>query len=73
MISLSIKLSKKFSLDLTLIHKVRSLKDGLTLLEFVIGGDWYKGDHNPKIDIHLILLNVTMVELNIYNINHKDK
>jgi len=71
MMTLSIKLSKKYALEIALLHFLRSFKDGLSLLEVKLGADWYKGDHNPKVILHVVFLNFTIIEINIYNINHE--
>jgi len=63
---------KKFTWDLILFYKVRNFKDGITFLEFICNLDLYKGDHKPEFKLHIIILNWTIIEFNIYNIYHKD-
>ena len=70
MITFSIKINKKYALDILLFHFLRSFKDGLSLLNVDVGADWYKGDHNPKVILRVVLINVTIIEINIYNTGH---
>jgi len=67
---LGINLSKDFALEVAGFFIYRSLSDGLSLLELHIDSDWYKGDHNPQFGIRLTVLNVTLLEFRIYNVNH---
>lgn len=70
MMTISIKLSKNYSIDILFLHFLRSFKDGLSLLNVKIGADWYKGDHNPQGILHIVFLNFTIIEINVYNKNH---
>jgi hypothetical protein len=64
------KITKKFALDFTAFHLLRSFKDGITFFEFDVNLDLYEQDHNPKFRIVLIALNFKLFEFEIYNINH---
>jgi len=66
----SIKLSKNYALDVNFLHIHRYLSDGLSIFEFNINSDWYVGDHNPQGTMRLVMLNVVLFELQIYNVNH---
>lgn len=70
MITFNIKINKKYALDILLLHFLRSFKDGLSLLNLNVGADWYKGEHNPKVIAHLVALNITIIEISIYNLGH---
>jgi hypothetical protein len=70
MIGLSVKLGEKFALDFSCLHMVRSFRDGITVFKPKINIDYFKGDHNPKLEISLEILNLMIFELNIYNVNH---
>jgi hypothetical protein len=70
MISFSCKTGKSYALDIVVFHLLRSFKDGISLFNVCIGADWYKGDHNPKVIFHIIILNVTIIEINLYNTGH---
>jgi hypothetical protein len=70
MFGFSIKLSKKFSLDVSFFHVIRQFKDGITFFDLVCNLDLYKGDHNPKSQFMLVLLNFKVFEIEIYCIDH---
>jgi hypothetical protein len=70
MINWSGLISKDTAWELTLFHKIRSLSDGLSLVDFELDGSWYEGDHQPSYGVHLVLFNWTIFEFRIYNINH---
>jgi len=71
MITFSCKMGKGYALDIVMFHLLRSFRDGVSLLNMNIGVDWYRGDHNPKVIFHLIILNVTIIEINLYNTRHR--
>jgi len=70
MIVINCKMGERYALDIVMFHLLRSFKDGISLLEITIRTDWYKGDHNPKLLFHIIFLNVTIIEITIYNTRH---
>ena len=51
-------------------YKLRSLKDGLNILFLDISMDFYKGDHNPKFQIYLDVLNFRFISIEVYNKLH---
>lgn len=67
MINFCTKLSKTHWFALTLFHKVRDFSDGWTFVDFETTLDLYEWEHNPQFRIHLMLLNYTVFELEIYN------
>lgn len=64
------KLSTNYAWELTLLNPIRSLKDGITFWNFVMDVSWYKADHNPKFTLFWEILNIVIVEFDIYNVNH---
>jgi hypothetical protein len=62
----------KLATELTLFKQIRSFKDGISFFEFIFNLDLYDGDHKPSFIFHIIILNWTILELNIYNIYHLD-
>lgn len=68
---LSLILWKNFALELSLFRPIRSFKDGISFLEFKACIDLYEEDHKPSFDVSLLVLNLMVFELNIYNISHK--
>jgi hypothetical protein len=67
-----IKISKNYAIDFGFLYKIRSFKDGISIIELSSGLDFYKGDHNPKVHLRFILFNFSIFEINIYNVNHCD-
>jgi hypothetical protein len=65
------KLSQDYGWEITILHKLRAFSDGLSLLELRINWDRYLADHTPRFELHLVLLNITIVELNIYYLHHR--
>jgi hypothetical protein len=59
--------------ELALLHPIRKLSDGLTVLECRLNADWYMADHNPIYEFVVIFLNIMILELRIYNVNHKEE
>lgn len=68
----NLRLSENYAVDLLLFHKVRNYSDGINYFSIDIVSDFYKGDHNPKFRLILIILNVTVFEFEVYNINHEE-
>jgi hypothetical protein len=64
---------KKYSFDIDLFRVIRSYKDGITFFEFIINLDLYESDHKPAFNVLLIIFNLKIIELEIYNIYHKKK
>lgn len=58
--------------ELVLFHKLREWRDGITFFEFKINLDKYdpleyiKFKYNPRLDIHLVILNYTIFEFEVY-------
>lgn len=69
-IGFSIRLTKKYALDVYLFYPFRSLKDGLSAFEFSIDWSWYKGDHQPSFKIFSALCNFVLIDFTIYNVHH---
>jgi hypothetical protein len=64
------KIRKNSAIEWAFFNKIRQLSDGITFFEFKINLDLFKGDHNPKLGIELLLLNWMIMEINFYNPNH---
>jgi hypothetical protein len=60
------KISKTHFFALTLFHKLRDFSDGWTFINFETRLDLYKHEHNPQFRMHLVVLNYTVFELEIY-------
>ena len=72
MLCWSRKITKNYALELSGFHLIRRLKDGLTGLEVTLNWDRYKGDHKPQATFMVVVLNLKIVEINFYNVNHVD-
>ena len=71
--SLHYNLSRKYCLSISFLNFIRRYKDGLTCFELSMNFDWFKADHNPQFSLSLILFNVMVIEVCIYNKNHVNK
>lgn len=70
MIGLSTRLGKNYAIDVAGFYRVRSLKDGISLVGFDVDFSWYKADHHPKFEVVLIVLNFMILDISVYNIHH---
>ena len=70
LVSWTKKLTEKFSLDLVMFSKLRNWDDGIDFINVDISFDKYEADHKPSFQFMIVLLNYTIIELDIYNINH---
>lgn len=73
MLSCGGHISQEYGWELTLFHKLRAYRDGITFLEVHINWDRYQADHCPRFTVHLILCNVTVFEWHIYYLHHRDR
>jgi hypothetical protein len=73
MLSISRKINKNYAWEIIGFHKVRYFKDGIDFFELICDIDFYKGDHNPQFRFFLEILNFTILEIEVYNVNHIDE
>jgi len=71
MLNYTTQISRNYFFELIFFHTIRNFMDGITLFELILNADFYKADHNPKLIFRLIIVNITVFEIAIYNINHK--
>lgn len=71
MITFGRKISNDYGWEIALFHKLRDFSDGVTFLETKINWDKYIGDHTPRFEFHLVLLNHTVIEVNVYYLHHR--
>lgn len=71
MITFGRKVSNDYGWEIALFHKLRDFSDGVTFLETKINWDRYIGDHTPRFEFHLVLLNHTVIEVNVYYLHHR--
>ena len=58
--------------ELVFFHWYRSFKDGITFVNIDINYDRFEGDHNPRAEFALRVLNLTIIEFNIYDTRHTE-
>lgn len=63
----------KYTWGFSCLHWIRNFKDGITFFELSCNTDFFKADHNPKFVLLLVILNLKIFELEIYNINHLEE
>jgi hypothetical protein len=73
MLLISFRITKNYFFEADILRKIRSFSDGISFLEFEFNVDFYRGDHNPKGRIMLVVLNFKVFEFEIYNINHVEE
>ena len=64
------KINKDYAWEIGFLYFIRNFSDGLTGFSFLINFDKYKGDHNPKFNVALIIFNFLVFDFSIYNTNH---
>ncbi len=62
-----------YAWELTFLNTPRAWKDGVTIFDFRINLDRYPGDHAPKFEIDLVLLNVNLIKFSYYFRCHRDE
>jgi len=66
------KLSKEYRWEVLFFHQLRNRSDGITFFEFIVNLDMYdpfeyaKFKNNPSFNIHLVLCNWTVFQIEIY-------
>lgn len=63
-------IGKKYVIELSMLEKIRSFKDGITFFELTTGIDYSVNDHNPQFQIMLLIMNFKIAELDIFNKYH---
>lgn len=72
MIILSSPLFTNKAIDIDIFRKIRDFQDGINFFEFFINTDLYLSDHNPSFRVQLVILNLKIFEIEIYDIRHTD-
>ena len=65
------KINKDYGWEVALFHKLRDFSDGITFWKAKINWDRYYADHSPRFGIHIVLLNYTLIEVNVYYLHHR--
>ena len=66
------KIGSDYGWEVTVLHKVREASDGVLFFEGKINWDRYLADHSPRFELHLIVLNHTVIEINVFYLHHRD-
>ncbi len=68
--SVDFLVAKNYGIAVSFLQLYRSFRDGFTLFSLQADADWYEGDHNPQIFLSLIVLNLVIIDIILYNIHH---
>jgi len=66
-------ISDDYGWEITVFHKLREFSDGVSFFDAKINWDRYLGDHSLRFEIHLVMFNYTIIEINIYYLHHRHK
>jgi len=72
MTTIGVKISDDYGWEITAFHKLRKSSDGVLFFHGKINWDRYLGDHSPKFEIHFVMFNYTIIEINIYYLHHRE-
>ena len=67
------KLNSDYGWELTFLHKIRNVSDGVTFLEKKLNWDRYLADHSPRFEFHVVMFNWTIIEFNVFYLHHRDE
>lgn len=67
------KISEDYGWEITVFHKLRQTSDGVMFFDGKINWDRYLADHSPRFEIHLVMFNYTIIEINIYYLHHRSE
>jgi hypothetical protein len=67
------KISGDYGCEVTIFHRLRETSDGVIFFDGKINWDRYLADHSPRFEIHLVMLNYTIFEINVYYLHHRDE
>ena len=67
-----IKLNSNYGLDWNFFYKVREFSDGIDWIRFNINYDKFLSDHKPSFELYFGILNITIVEINVYYLHHRE-
>lgn len=70
MLWLAFKVSENYAIDMSGPRQIRRFSDGISFFELTFNLDLYHGDHNPQLNVMLMVMNFCLFEFNWYNVNH---
>lgn len=65
-------INKDYAWELSAFYKYRDFSDGVDFINVIVNWDRYLDDHTPRFEISLRILNITLLEFNIYYVWHRD-
>jgi hypothetical protein len=68
----SFPISKNFAVEIDLLYKVRSYRDGITFFECNSSLDYSIGDHHPRFYLRLTIFSITIIHAEIYDVRHTE-
>ena len=66
------KVNDDYGWELTVLHKIRNVSDGVSFFDMNVNWDRYLADHSPRAELHVVLFNYTIIEVDIYYLHHRD-
>jgi len=60
----------KYCWELSCFRIIRQVSDGVSFIAFNIDWDRYEGHHKPSFQFYFGILNCTIIEFGVYNLNH---
>jgi len=69
--TISGKINDNYGWEVTVFHKLREASDGVIFFDGKINWDRYLADHSPRFEIHIVIFNYTIIEINIYYLHHR--
>jgi hypothetical protein len=64
-------ISEDYGWEITVFHKLRQTSDGVIFFDGKINWDRYLADHSPRFEMHLVIFDYTIIEINIYYSHHR--
>ena len=65
------KISDDYGWEVTILHKLRETSDGVMFFDGKINLDRDLADDTPRFEIHLVMFNYTIIEINVYYLHHR--
>ncbi|MES9858869.1 MAG: hypothetical protein ABW166_20060 [Sedimenticola sp.] len=64
-------INEDYGWEITAFHQLRQTSDGVIFFDGKINWDRYLADHSPRFEMHLVIFNYTIIEINIYYLHHR--
>jgi hypothetical protein len=70
MIWLGKPINENYAWEVSALYQYRDFSDGVSFFDFNCSWDRFEGDHTPTFNLKLSILNITLIEANIYYLHH---